>query len=190
MVLNTNFLNLVLRLMKCGPLPGAGAGASPRQRSQAAAPTHAQLVAKMNQNIAQTRVLAATVLAMMLRYATYLQPPSIRERDNHIVMAIVSMMREQPKLEVRFKRRAIAALGETIFYITAQDEDAAAGGDGSDSSAAGNDSSSKWVLPAAAVQFLLKCLKDEADEVVKHYVAKVSKLHASEYCLDCSITQS
>ena len=54
-----------------------------------------------------------------------------------------------------------------MFYITAQDEEsqevpAAAEG--------------RWVLPQGAVTVLLKCLKDDSDEAVRHYAAKVSSL--------------
>jgi hypothetical protein len=63
------------------------------------------------------------VLAIMLRYATYIQPPSIRSREEHIVPIIVNLLKENSRMDVRLKRRLMAALGETIFYISAQEED-------------------------------------------------------------------
>lgn len=69
------------------------------------------------------RIVATTVLAIMLRYATYIQPPNIRSRDEHIVPNLVALLRENIRMDTRLKRRLIAALGETIFYISAQEEE-------------------------------------------------------------------
>ena len=35
----------------------------------------------------------------------------------------------------------------------------------------------KWILPFSAVEQVLKCLKDDSDEIVRHYAAKVISLH-------------
>lgn len=52
-----------------------------------------------------------------------------------------------------------------MFYITAQDEE---------SQEAPSAAEGRWVLPLGAVTVLLKCLKDDTDEAVRHYAAKVS----------------
>lgn len=52
-----------------------------------------------------------------------------------------------------------------MFYITAQDEE---------SQEAPSAAEGRWVLPQGAVTVLLKCLKDDTDEAVRHYAAKVS----------------
>lgn len=109
----------------------------------------------------QGRILAATVLAMMLRYATILQPPTIRARDDHIVASIVALLKDSAKMDVRLKRRAVAALGETVFYISAQEEEVETSAD-------------RWTLPPQAVEALVDCLREENDETVKHYAVKVS----------------
>ena len=67
----------------------------------------------------QTRLLATTVLAMMIRFATFILPPS-DEKAEHIIPVLVSLLREQPRLDVKIRRRALAALGEVVFYISAQ----------------------------------------------------------------------
>ena len=54
-----------------------------------------------------------------------------------------------------------------MFYITAQDEE---------SQEAPAAAEGRWVLPQGAVTVLLKCLKDDSDEAVRHYAAKVCNL--------------
>lgn len=142
---------------------------------QASAPLRTQNAA---QNIAsnaaslqfQAKLLCATSLALMLRYATFIQPPTIRARDDHIVVTIVNAMKENSKnSDGKVRRRLVAALGEIVFYISAQEEDA-------NSTTGGNEASNdKWTLPVAAIDLLTKCLKEEQDEVIKHYAAKVSE---------------
>ena len=185
-VLNTHFLNLILKLMKSAATYGGGATGATSSSSAAASRTgsgnnngvggggtHSTLVATMNSNAQQGRVAAATVLAMMLRYATVLQPPTIRAREEHIVASIVSLLNENVKMDVRFKRRAVAALGETVFYISAQDESTTTGvGAGPE-----GDMSDRWVLPAQAVTALIDIVHNESDEIAKHYAVKVSQNH-------------
>lgn len=157
-VLNTHFLQLVLRLMKFeGAPPSSTAVLSPRQASSA-------VVAQNHSNLQAARTLAATALGLMLRYATYIQPPAIRNREEHVVPALVTLLGgggQQGKMDLRLKRRAVAALGEITFYIAAQEEEEVAG-----------DAAEKWVLPQAAIELLWRCLLEETDEVVRHYAAK------------------
>lgn len=129
-MLNTHFLNLLLKIMKTNIV---FISASSRVTSNA---TTTNLVASMNANAYQSRILCATGLAMMLRYATILSPPSVRMRDEHIVVTIVNLLNTTgstargglsgtsggaDKISVQFKRRLVAALGETVFYISAQE---------------------------------------------------------------------
>ena len=46
----------------------------------------------MNNNAYTSRVLSITTLAMMLRYATILNPPTIRMRDEHIVVTTANLL--------------------------------------------------------------------------------------------------
>lgn len=157
-VLNTAFLSLILKIMKSAVVfsvhaPGARAHSTAAGNSAAST-----LVTTMNANSLQARIWAATVLALMLRYVSELHPPTIRAREDHIVPTIVAILRDTAKLDVRLKRRAVAALGETVFYISAQTEETG---------------TERWSLPAQAVDALVDCLKEENDEVVKHYAVKV-----------------
>ena len=57
----------------------------------------------------------------------------------------------------------MAAIGELVFYITAQEEEIPVGTVGQ---GVGGVSDSRWVLPQGAVAVLTKCLKDDSDEAV------------------------
>eukprot|EP01033_Poteriospumella_lacustris_P010822 gene10822-7701_t len=134
--------------------------------------------AHLTQLYKQSRYLCAHNLAMMLRYATFIQAPTIRTRDDHIVGTLIQVLKDTQgsvsstrsmSMDARMRRKAAAALGEMIFYISAQDEETPATG----GNAAGGDTAvDKWTLAPATVDFLIKSLKDETDEIIKHYLAK------------------
>jgi hypothetical protein len=157
-VLNTHFLHLILKIMKGSVVYSSNAPGA-RAHSTAGNSAAATLVNTMNANSVQARIWAATVLGLMLRFVSNLQPPTIRAREDHIVPSIVAILRDPAKIDVRLKRRVVAALGETVFYISTQAEE---GG------------TERWSLPTQAVDALVDCLKDDNDEAVKHYAVKVS----------------
>jgi len=129
-VLNTQFVYLLLKLARTH-IPYASTTRTPSSTNTATA---------MNTSAYSGRVLSVTVLAMMLRYVTVLNPPTIRLRDEHIVVTIVNLLTNSTsttntttssrlnstgavdKIDVRFRRRLVAALGETVFYISAQED--------------------------------------------------------------------
>lgn len=168
-VLNTHFLTLLLKLLKTTtnyqatqPLRNQ----SPSQNAANAATSLAQ----------QSRFLCAHNLAMMLRFATYIQAPTIRSRDDHIVGTLIQVLKDTQgtassartmSTDARMRRKAAAALGEMIFYISAQDEETPA------TNTANNENADKWTLANSTVEFIIKGLKDESDEIIKHYFAKV-----------------
>ena len=127
--------------------------------------------------IMQTRLLATTVLAMMIRFATFILPPSSSNKEDHIIPTLVSLLRETPKLDIKIRRRAIAALGEVIFYVSAQ------GGEGAGASSSSSspddrdqqreDEANSWKIPSTALITVLKALKEDPDETIKHYSAKL-----------------
>ena len=47
----------------------------------------------MNNAAVHCRVLAATVLGCMLRYATFLQPPVVRSKDDHVIGVLSNMLK-------------------------------------------------------------------------------------------------
>lgn len=206
MVLNTHFLHLILKLLKQGIVnyTTTASTSSTATRSNASQTLSQQqaLIQSSFHLQHQSRYLCATILALMLRYATFIQPPSSRHRDDHIVQVLVGILKDNLATnptnlnittgknganlnamafanELKFRKRLVAALGEIVFYISSQDENA------NDSSATDSDAASsadKWVLPLSAVEILGKCLKDDNEEVVKHYAAKVT-LSSCFYCV-------
>ena len=88
-------------------------------------------------------------------------------------------------MDLKLRKRAIAALGEILFYISAQDEDptsdtgsaeekaARGGGVGA---APATEAKTKWLVPDTAFTAILKALRDDPDEVVRHYAAKVGDI--------------
>ena len=109
------------------------------------------------------------------RYTTFVQPPTAKNRDDHILPTLISILRDNTKVEVKLRRRCVAALGELVFYITAQEEE---------THTTTGTADSRWALPHGAITVLTKCLKDDSDEAVRHYAAKVSKspLYCVLYC--------
>lgn len=163
-VLNTVFVNLLLLVLKT---PAAGSSKTLHSHS------HSQTL-KPNAPLS-AKALAATALALFLRYATYVEPPRAISKDKEppasLLAVLVGLLRD-PALarhDTLLRHRALAALGEIVFYISAQEED----GDDSSSVGGGNGDVQKWVLPQAAVSVLSKALSDESDEVSRHYAAKV-----------------
>jgi len=163
-VLNTHFLSLLLRLLKSPTESGStiqrarsavgNTGLSSTMTRPGSGSSAPNLIAN------SVKTLLASSLAVMLRYATFIQPPNVKTRDDHILPVLVSMLRDNNKIEIKAKRRIVAALGEMIFYITSQDDE--------DTSA----DTAQWVLPSAAIAVLVKCLKDDTDEIIRHYAAK------------------
>ena len=72
--------------------------------------------------ITECRHLAATILAYVIRFATYI--PILHNRDDHIVSSIVPILllsEGRSVADVKLRRRLMAALGELSFYISSQD---------------------------------------------------------------------
>lgn len=143
-VLNTQFVNLLLHVVKSRP--SKAQAVSPRATSTS------------------VRSLAATALALFLRYATFVQPPGPSARDSHILPVLVNLLSDVDgnRVDALLRHRALAALGELIFYVSAQEEEEEARDE------------HPWVLPTGTVNVLTKCLADDSDEVTRHYAAKVS----------------
>jgi len=170
-VLNTNFVSLMLKLVKGPNMPASttmertGSRGSSREGARQMVVTPA---------MGSLRCCAATVLATMLRYATFVSPPSSKAKDDHLLPVLTSILRSEyapagaspsamkdvgTRLDPKLKRRVIAALGETLFYISSQDSEP----EGEDA---------RWTIPTATISCLVRCLKDESDEIVRHYAAK------------------
>lgn len=167
MVLNTHFLTLLLKLLRMNPV---FTSTNPRLHHSPSQSNGMVTLAQVNSLHQQSRYISATVLAVMLRYATFIQPPAIRAREEHIISSLVTLLKEGSRgNDHRLRKRLTAAFGEMVFYITAQEEDL---------SSATSEAADRWVLPLQCLELLLKCLKDDPDEIVKHYAAKVRRDHS------------
>lgn len=102
-----------------------------------------------------------------------MQPPTTKNKEDHIIPTLILILRDSTKVEVKLRRRCVAALGELVFYVTAQEEESALTPGSRDN---------RWSLPKGATAILTKCLKDDSDEAVRHYAAKV--------CEECSVEGS
>ena len=124
MVLNTHFLGLLLKIIKTQIIYSTSTpGSRTHTTTSNSNSTVSTMVNTMNNNAQQARYLSATVLALLLRYVSNLQPPTIRAREDHIVPSIITLLRDSNKIDIKLKRRCVAALGEMIFYISAQLDD-------------------------------------------------------------------
>ena len=54
-------------------------------------------------------------------------------------------------------------MGEVVFYISAQ-------GDGEDANSKEED---PWKLPVGALSTIVKCLREDPDETIRHYAGKL-----------------
>ena len=183
-VLNTNFVNVLLKLIKGPTTPSAersGSRGSSREGARAVVVTPA---------MSSLRSIAATVLATMLRYATYVSPPSSKAKDEHIIPLLTGILRSEyttgsagtngtnsiagtgstttthsankeglTRLDPKLKRRVIAALGETLFYISSQEGEP-------------ESEDARWTIPTTTIACLVRCMRDDSDEIVRHYAAK------------------
>lgn len=161
-ILNTHFLTLVLKLLR------HTVTYSDRSTSVRSTATQQSIVQNAQSLFHLSRFWCATLLALLLRYATFIQPPPAKAREDHILATLVNLLKDVKGgagLDGKLKKRVVAALGEMIFYITAQE--------GEEGAAADVD---QWFLPSIAIEVLGKCLREDNDDVVKHYAAKVRML--------------
>lgn len=216
-VLNTHFLPLLLKV--CRAHQGA---TSFNQTGSASKTPLSSTGSRTSQTITMTRVLAVTALAIMLRSATYIQPPApstpskaskssssrsssrnstrgavtaptpVDEADS-LLGTLMGILRETSPtlstgaaagtktnllspLEIKLRRRAVAALGELVFYISSQEE------------VSGDSLEPRWLLPSITVTSLIRCLceEGEVDVPTVHYVSKAVENILAQGAVDIS----
>ena len=124
------------------------------------------------------------LIGYLLRYASFIDRGLA---DTDIVMLLSELLRES---DTKIRRRAMCALGifgffksifvlimifkptysylgELIFYVATQEQTANEGGGNNDET-----SESKWVVPNSTITLILRILRGETDDIVKHYAAK------------------
>jgi hypothetical protein len=156
------FLSLILHCIKT-PLPTS------RQTLQQ------QRVHSQSPPTGTTRSLAATLLALLIRYANYIDPPpapsaTSSSSDDQIIPVLTTLLKDPSLIRADpiLRHKCIAALGELIFYISAQDDATIPGG-----------ANGRWIISNDVILVLTKSLSDDTDEIMRHYAAKVSSLSSS-----------
>jgi hypothetical protein len=205
-ILNTTFLSLLLKFIKHNINYQANQPLRPTNNNN----NHPNLIQQTQQLLSSSRYLAANSLAILLRYATYIQPPSVRTREEHIVHTLVTLLREASpsssaasalsnnnnnnnnnltststpmmKMDIKLRRKAVSALGEMIFYISAQEEEQTTTTTNNNNNQSDNINDSnnnnniiKWTLSSQAIDYLIYTIRDDPDEIIRHYCAKVIK---------------
>ena len=92
-VLNTSFLSLLTRLMRANVVSPAVMNQNRRYgHAQSAKHPSSSSPSTVSSNfLLGTKVLIATILGSMLRYATFISPPSGR-KDDHIIPLLLSLL--------------------------------------------------------------------------------------------------
>eukprot|EP00741_Cyanophora_paradoxa_P004814 tig00000829_g4671.t1 len=103
----------------------------------------------------QLKSRLCSIMGLLVRHATFLEPAL---NDSGIIQVITDVLRDKND---KLKRRAMATLGELLFYIATQQAQ--------DSTPP---SGSQWAVPQATVTLVVRCLKAGEDETVQHYACK------------------
>ncbi len=147
-VLNTHFLGLLLRFIRAAA-PNTGARTTRTGTSDG------------RSSGLSLRALASTVLSTMLRYCTAINPPTATNKDEHIIPVLLSVLKETNRQDPYLRRRALAGLGELLFYLSSNE-----------STENGEGAISEWGVTTSSLAMIVKCLRDDGDEITRHYAAK------------------
>lgn len=138
-MLNTQFLSVILKGLR-GAAASSSAGTSMSSASSASSGSSGVLT---------VRITAAAALSMAIRYATSIRPPTMKNKDDHIITSLLFVLKDSlpstkneassssyghaastasvssknSALATALKRRCVAALGELYFYVSGQDDD-------------------------------------------------------------------
>ena len=116
------------------------------------------------------RARLAAVMGTLLRHATYIAEELAQ---SGVAEALTEALGERDE---RLKRRAMAALGELLFYVATQAQEA---GMVSGAGNGGRVRPSPWHIPHEVVGAMTQLLRPGEDEVAAHYAAKTIENVAS-----------
>jgi hypothetical protein len=176
-VLNTSFLQLLLKIVQFNVGNYAiNATRGERYSENNSTPSSSsissqKLLSTLASSLTSIKITVITIIGTMLRYSTFVLPPLGKHKDDHILAVFMKLLSES--ITIKLKRRLVGALGEMLFYITAQDE-----------SPEKNADTEKWSIPPI-LDIIRPFIQDE-DEVVRHYAVKVCQL--STKLLLCCLT--
>ena len=115
------------------------------------------------------RIRLSSVMGLLLRHATYI---SEELASSGVVTVLTECLKDKNE---RVRRRAMATLGELLFYIATQQHEAGlkAPADG-----AGGPPGA-WQIPPATVGTVTRMLRQGEDEIAQHYAVKTIENIAS-----------
>ena len=115
------------------------------------------------------KIALCTIIGLLLRYTTVVNNDLAKQG----IMAITTELTKDKNMKV--KRRAIAALGEYIFYGATQLD--------------GTSATEMWDIPTGCINLLMKQIKSPEDEIIRLYALKAienitsqSELGGSKFC--------
>ena len=118
------------------------------------------------------RIRLTSAMGLLLRHATYITEELAA---SGVVTVLTECLRDKNE---RVRRRAMATLGELLFYIATQQHEAAEAarrnpskrGGGTDAAAAA--AAAAWQIPASTVGTVTRMLRAGEDEIAQHYAVK------------------
>ena len=115
------------------------------------------------------RMRLSSVMGLLLRHATYI---SEELASSGVVTVLTECLKDKNE---RVRRRAMATLGELLFYIATQQHEAGlkAPADGS------GGPPGAWQIPPATVGTVTRMLRQGEDEIAQHYAVKTIENIAS-----------
>ena len=131
------------------------------------------------------RIRLTSAMGLLLRHATYITDELAA---SGIVIVLTECLRDKNE---RVRRRAMATLGELLFYIATQQHEAARQREAASSSAEGGPipnaaphngeppPPSAWQIPASTVGTVTRMLRQGEDEIAQHYAVKTMENIAS-----------
>ena len=115
------------------------------------------------------RIRLSSVMGLLLRHATYI---SEELASSGVVTVLTECLKDKNE---RVRRRAMATLGELLFYIATQQHEAGlkAPADGA------GGTPGAWQIPPATVSTVTRMLRQGEDEIAQHYAVKTIENIAS-----------
>jgi serine/threonine-protein kinase ULK4 len=158
-VINSSLMTMLVRLC-VGDSNPAGNNAAGTNTTVAAAVTQA----------VANRAQLLHILGLLLRHATWIADEL---SDSGIVQTLAELLRDK---SVKVRRKAVAALGELLFYIATHHE----------TLPPGPARDRVWPVSKFAINMLLRGLRADEDECVQHYVAKAIENIAAQ-AAECAV---
>uniref|UniRef100_A0A7S0S6G9 Protein kinase domain-containing protein n=1 Tax=Chlamydomonas leiostraca TaxID=1034604 RepID=A0A7S0S6G9_9CHLO len=105
------------------------------------------------------RIRLASVLGLLVRHATYIAEELAQ---TSVIEILTEALKDKNE---RVRRRVMATLGELLFYIATQQQDAQSG-------VTAQEVSDCWSINSATISAVTRLLKPQEDEIAQHYAVK------------------